>query len=169
MTLLGENKIVDLAEIAQHQALGIIDTHGQYLTFVLDNEEYGVEILSVDEIRCWEKPTLIPNAPNFVKGVINLRGKIAPIIDLRIKFAIGKEEYNPTTVVIILKSYFADKNRITGVVVDAVSEVVNIPDEEISGSPEMGDSEVVNYVTGIANVNERVISLLDVHSLLDVT
>jgi len=107
------------------------DATSQYLTFLLAGEEYGLDILKVQEIRGWEQPTMLPNALNYVLGVINLRGTVVPIIDLRQRFALEKSQFGQTTVVVIVKVSSADKERTVGIVVDAVSEVYNVNDEQI--------------------------------------
>ena len=142
------------------------ENYSQFLSFVLANEEYCVDILCVEEIRCWEEPTLVPNSPEEVKGVINLRGKIVPIIDLRIKFGVGEVIYSPTVVVIILKTPFEQRNRMAGIVVDAVSEVTNIFDDSIGACPDNGGDNVSNYMSGIASIREKVVSIVDVEKLL---
>ena len=105
----------------------------EYLTFRLDQEEYGIDILKVQEIRGYEKPTRIANAPEFIKGVVNLRGTIVPIVDMRLKFNCAKAEYNTFTVVIILNL----RNRIVGIVVDSVSDVMELPPESLKAAPDI--------------------------------
>ena len=107
----------------------------QFLTFILSDEEYGVDILRVQEIKGWDSVTNIPNTPKYVRGVINLRGTIVPIIDLRIRFSMEQREYGPTTVVIVLKVMSGDNDsRIMGIVVDGVSDVYNIKKENINAA-----------------------------------
>lgn len=142
------------------------ENYSQFLSFVLANEEYCVDILCVEEIRCWEAPTLVPNSPEEVKGVINLRGKIVPIVDLRVKFGVGEVMYSPTVVVIILKTQHEQRNRMVGVVVDAVSEVTNIFEDDIGACPDNGGDNVSEYMSGIASIREKVVSLVDVAKLL---
>ncbi len=108
----------------------------EYLTFRLDQEEYGIDILKVQEIRGYEKPTRIANAPEFIKGVVNLRGTIVPIIDMRLKFNCAKAEYNSFTVVIILNL----RNRIVGIVVDSVSDVMELAPENLKAAPDIDSS-----------------------------
>ncbi|WP_428239451.1 chemotaxis protein CheW [Gynuella sp.] len=143
------------------------DQLDQYLTFIVEKEEYGVDILSVQEIRGWDSATSIPNAPAYLKGVINLRGTIVPIIDLRTRFQLPTIEYGPMTVVIVLKLSFHDKERVVGVVVDAVSDVYSIPKEDIKESPEMDANISSNFIKGLANVNEKMIILLDLALLME--
>jgi len=147
------------------EGLDFISSGEQYLTFSLGSEQYAVDILSVEEIRSWEQPTHIPNAPKFVKGVINMRGVIVPIIDLRIKFRIGEEKYCKTTVVIVLKAWHDNNYRTMGFVVDAVSDVLNAEESDIKTAPAFGGSLAPHYVKGLVNVDENVVTLLDVTAL----
>ena len=134
----------------------------EYLTFRLDQEEYGIDILKVQEIRGYEPPTRIAHAPEFIKGVVNLRGTIVPIVDMRLKFNCSKAEYNSFTVVIILNLH----RRVVGIVVDSVSDVVEIPAEAIRPSPEMSSAIDAAYMRGLAQVGERMVILLDIESML---
>lgn len=138
----------------------------QYLTFILAGEEYGVDILRVQEIRGWTRTTPIPNAPDYIKGVINLRGTIVPIVDLRKRFRMDEMEYGPTTVVIVLRTKHEDKDRIMGIVVDAVSEVYSFDSEQCQAPPDLGNAVAEQFVTGLATVEEAMIILLDIDSLL---
>ncbi len=143
------------------------DPSEQYLTFFVDDEEYGVSILSVQEIRGWENATMIPNSPTFIKGVINLRGTVVPIIDLRDRFGMSAIEYGPTTVVIVLKVLTRDRHhKVMGIVVDAVSEVHNFSSAEIQPSPEMSDNANTAYIQGLGSVGEKMVILLDINRLL---
>ncbi|MGF1705719.1 chemotaxis protein CheW [Enterovibrio baiacu] len=137
-----------------------------FLSFDLAHELYGVDIKAVEEIRVWESPTTIPRAPTFILGVINLRGMIVPIMDLRVRFNIGVVEYLPTTVVLILRAGEAAGNRMMGIVVDAVSDVIDMGDNSLI--PPIGDSKVMPFVSGLLNVDAQVMSLLDVDALLDI-
>jgi purine-binding chemotaxis protein CheW len=147
--------------------IGMSNNDDQYLTFILDNEEYGIDILRVQEIKGWDKVTRIPNTPEFVQGVINLRGSIVPIIDLRQRFNIEKLEYGPTTVVIVLRVQDEDSDCIMGVVVDAVSDVYNIAKEQLREIPPSFSSSIMESVRCIATVNEKMVILLDVDHLLN--
>jgi purine-binding chemotaxis protein CheW len=129
-------------------------------------EEYGVDILSVQEIRGWESVTPIPNAPDHVKGVINLRGTIVPIIDLRQRFGLEKEQYGPLTVVIVLKVNGARGDRVMGVVVDAVSDVYSLSAADMKAAPDLGDHVNTNYIKGLVNVNSKMVILLAIDELL---
>lgn len=145
-----------------------IDDGDQYLTFCLSNEHYGVDILTVREIRGWENPTLIPNSPDFVKGVINLRGVIVPILDLRIRFQVGEPDYTPTTVVIVLSAGQGQNQCTMGFVVDAVSDVLNADEEEIKPAPAFDGLVKPEYINGLVNVNDHVVTILHVEQLLTV-
>lgn len=138
----------------------------QYLTFILAGEEYGVDILRVQEIKGWDTVTPIPNTPEFIKGVINLRGTIVPIIDLRQRFGLDSIPYGPMTVVIMLKVITNDAERVMGVVVDAVSEVYNVADGEMQPTPDFGTVVSVDYVQGLATVDGKMVIVLDIDHLL---
>lgn len=134
----------------------------EYLTFTLGNEEYGIDILKVQEIRGYDPVTHIANAPEFIKGVINLRGVIVPIIDMRIKFKVGEPTYHEFTVVIIMNVL----ERIIGMVVDGVSDVVALTAEQIKPSPEMGAAMDTDYITGLGTVNDQMLILVDIEKLM---
>lgn len=138
----------------------------QYLTFIMADEEYGVDILSVQEIRGWDNVTPLPNSPNYIKGVINLRGTIVPIIDLRQCFGITKLEYGPLTVVIVLKIKDGDTDKIIGIVVDAVSDVYSISGEAMKDAPSLGDNVNTSYIRGLANIQNKMLILLEIDKLL---
>jgi len=150
------------------EALRNIDSaENQYLTFMLAGEEYGVDILTVQELRGWEKTTPIPNTPSFVLGVINLRGVVVPIVDLRDRFGLERMEYGPTTVVIIVKVDAGGKDRILGIVVDAVSEVYDINKDDMQPPPDMEGSISIDFVTGLATMDEKMVILLDITKLVN--
>lgn len=138
----------------------------QYLTFTLENEEYGVSILEVQEIRGWESATKIPNTPNYVLGVVNLRGTVVPIIDLRIRFNLSSAEYTDTTVVVLVKVEHEGRERTLGVVVDAVADVYNIAQDEINETPDIGGAINSSFIKGLATVDEKMIILLDISPLI---
>ena len=140
----------------------------QYLTFIMSGEEYGVDILAVQEIRGWEEPTSIPNAPRYIRGVINLRGTIVPIMDLRMRFGLEHIEYTATTVVIILKFDGEHGERVMGIVVDAVSDVYTIADGSTRKPPELTEDDNSDFIKGLVNVNEKMVILLDVEELLNI-
>lgn len=135
----------------------------EFLSFKLGAEEYGIDILKVQEIRGYEKPTRMANSPEFVKGVINLRGTIVPIIDMRIRFALGSVEYDAFTVVIILNL----GARVVGIVVDSVSDVITLTPEEIRPAPEASSHGEANYITGLGTPGERMLILMDIEKLID--
>lgn len=134
----------------------------EYLTFTLGNEEYGIDILKVQEIRGYDVVTRIANAPEFIKGVINLRGVIVPIVDMRLKFRVGEPTYNEFTVVIIMNVL----ERIIGMVVDGVSDVVALSPEQIKPAPEMGAALDTGYITGLGTLNEQMLILVDIEKLM---
>jgi purine-binding chemotaxis protein CheW len=134
----------------------------EYLTFRLGQEEYGIDILKVQEIRGYEDPTRIANAPPFLKGVVNLRGTIVPIVDLRMRFGCDSAEYNSFTVTIVLHL----GQRTIGVVVDSVSDVMNIPSDAVRPAPEMSSAVDAVYLRGLAQLGERMVILLDIESML---
>ena len=139
----------------------------EYLTFRLGGEEYGIDILKVQEIRSYEPPTKIANAPSYLKGVVNLRGLIVPIVDLRVKFNClnenGEPEISVFTVVIVLNV----RGRVMGAVVDSVSDVIQLNEQMIRPAPDMSSSVIdITYITGIAEVGERLLILMDIESLM---
>ncbi|MFA5826643.1 MAG: chemotaxis protein CheW [Gallionellaceae bacterium] len=134
----------------------------ELLTFTLGHEEYGIDILRVQEIRGYDAVTAIANAPEFIKGVINLRGIIVPIVDMRIKFKLGNVSYNELTVVIILNV----ANRVMGIVVDGVSDVIALSGEQIRPAPHFGGTMDTQYITGMGTVGERMIIVIDIEKLM---
>lgn len=138
------------------------DTISEFLTFTLGKEEYGIDILAVQEIRGYDAVTRIPDSPEFVKGVINLRGTIVPVVDLRIKFKLGTVNYDAFTVMIILNV----GTRVVGVVVDSVSDVVGLTKKQIAPPPEFGVSFNTRYLNGLATIDGRMLILVDIEKLL---
>jgi len=134
----------------------------EYLTFRLDQEEYGIDILKVQEIRGYEPPTRVANAPSFLKGVVNLRGTIVPIVDMRLKFNCARAEYNAFTVVIILNL----RNRIVGIVVDSVSDVMELPPESLKPAPEIESVIDSGAVIGLGSLSDRMLILIDIERLM---
>jgi purine-binding chemotaxis protein CheW len=134
----------------------------EFLTFTLGKEEYGIDILKVQEIRGYDAVTAIANTPDFIKGVINLRGIIVPIVDMRIKFNLGKVEYDQFTVVIILNV----ANRVVGMVVDGVSDVITLSADQVKAAPEFGSAIDTQYVMGLGTVDERMLILVDIERLM---
>jgi purine-binding chemotaxis protein CheW len=163
--------ITDAQHVAQHEAARA-STHagGEFLTFRLGNEEYGIDILRVQEIRSYEPPTRIANAPSFIKGVVNLRGVIVPIVDLRMKLGCDSAEYNAFTVVIVLNV----RGRVVGAVVDSVSDVLELGAASIKPAPQMSCAIDSGFITGIGAVRngqgedaaERMLVLMDIEALL---
>jgi purine-binding chemotaxis protein CheW len=176
MEMIAEATHVARHEAARASATGAPgSTHrtsqgGEFLTFRLGAEEYGIDILRVQEIRSYEQPTRIANAPSFIKGVVNLRGVIVPIIDLRLKLGCESAEYNTFTVVVVLNV----RGRVVGAVVDSVSDVLELRKEEIKPSPELNSSVDASYITGIGTVktgqgdseSERMLILMDIEGLM---
>jgi len=139
------------------------ETVGQeFLVFTLGDEEYGIDILKVQEIRGYDQVTRIANTPAFIKGVTNLRGVIVPIIDLRIKFAQPGVEYNDNTVVIVLNL----EHRVVGIVVDGVSDVLSLTQEQIRPAPEFAVTMSTEYLTGLGALGDRMLILVDIEKLL---
>ncbi len=135
---------------------------GEYLTFTLGSEEYAIDILKVQEIRGYTPPTLIANAPPFIKGVINLRGVIVPVVDLRIKFGVSKIEYTPFTVVVILNV----AGRVVGCVVDSVSDVILLNGSQIRQAPNFSGSFDTKYIIGLATIDARMLIVTDIERLM---
>ncbi len=134
----------------------------QYLTFALGDEEYGVAILNVQEIKGYAPVTPIPNTPPWVRGVMNLRGTIVPVIDLRLRLGMPAIDYGPFTVIVVL----AVGAKVVGAIVDAVSDVLSIPDGQVQQTPDLGVAIDVRFVGGIAQADEKLVVLLDAETLL---
>ena len=134
----------------------------EFLVFVLGKEEYGVDILKVQEIRGYEKVTPLPAAPDYLKGVINLRGIIVPVIDLRVKFGMPDPAYDSFTVVVILRI----AGRVIGIVVDGVSDVIRLAPSDIKAAPQLGSLVDASYLAGLAIRDERMILLVDIERFL---
>jgi purine-binding chemotaxis protein CheW len=157
------NMLTDAAHVARHEAARIhAAAGGEFLTFRLGAEEYGIDILKVQEIRSYEPPTRIANAPAYIKGVVNLRGVIVPIVDLRVKLGCDSVEYNGFTVVIVLNV----KGRVVGAVVDSVSDVLELSGEAIKPAPEMHTAVDTGFITGIGSVSDRMLILMDIEALM---
>ncbi|HHB91820.1 MAG TPA: chemotaxis protein CheW [Thioploca sp.] len=146
----------------------IIDISNKYLTFVLATEEYAIDILRVQEIKGWSKVTQIPNTPNYVCGVINLRGTIVPIVDLRLRFNLDYQEYGSMTVVVVVNVISQNgKERIMGIVVDGVSDVYDVTETEIKPPPDFGSVISTEFVKGLATVSDKMVIVLDIDKLLN--
>ncbi|URI08195.1 chemotaxis protein CheW [Aquincola tertiaricarbonis] len=163
--------ITDATEVARHEAQRAVQNAksrggapgGEFLTFRLGAEEYGIDILRVQEIRSYEQPTRIANAPGFIKGVVNLRGVIVPIVDLRLKLGCDSAEYNTFTVVIVLNV----RGRVVGAVVDSVSDVLELAPDTIKPAPELSSGQIdTSYITGIGSVADRMLILMDIEALM---
>ncbi|WP_434213404.1 chemotaxis protein CheW [[Pseudomonas] boreopolis] len=136
---------------------------GEFLSFALGEEHYGVDILKVQEIRGYDTVTRVPDAPDYIKGVINLRGTIVPVIDLRLKLKLKEARYDAFTVMIVLNV----DSRVVGIVVDSVSDVIALSDEQIRPTPEFGAAVDTRFISGIGTEGDRMLILLDIESLLD--
>ena len=140
----------------------------QFLTFILDNEAYGVEILRVQEIKGWTPVTRIPNTPEYMQGVLNLRGTIVPIVDMRMRFSLEQVEYTPITVIIVLSVKSTNGERVIGLVVDSVSDVIDVDEKDIKATPDFGTTLNTEFINGLATSAEHMVMLLDVDKLLSV-
>ena len=158
------NMMTDAAHVASHEAArAAMHASGEFLTFRLGAEEYGIDILKVQEIRSYEQPTRIANAPGHLKGVVNLRGVIVPIVDLRVRLGCDEAQYNHFTVVIVLNV----KGRVVGAVVDSVSDVLELPANAIRPAPPMAAHGADNgSITGIGSVGDRMLILMDIEALM---
>ncbi len=146
--------------------VGDDDKGSQFLSFDVGGEEFAVNILSVQEIRGWEKPTFLPNSPLYIKGVLNLRGTIVPVMDLRNRFRFKCADYLETTVIIILKVKNKDKERLMGCVVDGVSDVFNMEKSEIREVPNYGSGVDERFTAGVMTVSDHAVTLLELSNLL---
>ena len=154
--------IQEAKQIARHETEHNTALAGEFLTFRLGAEEYGIDILKVQEIRSYEQPTRIANVPDFIKGVVNLRGVIVPIVDLRLKLCCDTAEYNSFTVVVVLNV----RGRIVGAVVDSVSDVLELSKDVIKPAPTMNSTVDTKYITGIGSINDRMLILMDIETLM---
>lgn len=139
----------------------------QYLTFMLNGEHYGIEILRVQGVQGWQRVTQIPNMPAFLLGVINMRGDVVPIVDLRLRFSLGSADFTEQTVVVIVRVDCPDHPRTVGLVVDAVSEVHTIQSVDMRKTPEMGGSVGAEYLKGLGMVGDHMVILFDVEKLVN--
>lgn len=141
----------------------------QLLTFIVDGEEYGVDILRVQEIRSWSNPMPIPNTPQYIKGVINIRGDVVAIADLRERLSLPKLEYGATTVIVVLRVNAGGHERVMGVIVDAMSDVTNVPQAAIKPPPTFKNSAEGGLAKGIVTLENKMITILDVDLIFDVS
>lgn len=135
----------------------------QYLTFNLDGQNYGLPILMVQEIKGWTSVTELPNSPNYIRGVLNLRGAIVPVTDLRLRFDLPEKEYDELTVIILVKI----GNRLSGIVVDSVSDVISVKSEDIKENPEYEGNINRAFISGLAHVRDQLFIILDVAKTID--
>jgi purine-binding chemotaxis protein CheW len=143
-----------------------VDTAHQVLTFTLGPESFGVEILRVQEIRGWSPVTAIPESPSHVLGVMNLRGAIVPIVDLRLRLGLERAEYTPLTVIVVLSVESTSGRRNFGIVVDSVSDVTDLKADDVKPAPDMGGEARADYIRSLAALGDRMVMLLDVDRLL---
>lgn len=141
---------------------------GKYLTFLLGNEEYGIQILKVKEIIGMMEYTIIPKTPKFVKGVINLRGKIIPILDLRLKFELEEKEYDKITCIIVVEVEKEGNKKQIGIIVDTVSEVLNIQGEEVESPKDYGVEIEGDFLLGIGKLKSKVVMLMDIERVVSI-
>ncbi len=161
-----EVRIVELAETMNQAIKATTIKMGKYLTFSLDEEEYGIGILKVKEIIGMMSITSVPRTPEFVKGVINLRGKVIPVMDLRLKFSMKAIPYSDRTCIIVVEIESQGSTVLIGIVVDAVSEVLNIKEEDIEETPAFGTNLNTDYILGMAKMEGGVKILLDINKVL---
>lgn len=155
------NEILDMFDVMGGVEEGVL----QYLTFELNQEHYGVEILRVQEIKGWDHVTKIPNTPLHLCGVLNLRGAVVPIVDLRLFFEMPFQPYTKTTVVVVLRVQDVTQ-RTVGVVVDAVSDAHNVHPDEIHAAPDFGKEVSTEFISGITRIDDNMVMLLDIDKLL---
>jgi purine-binding chemotaxis protein CheW len=138
----------------------------QYLTFGIGDEDYGIRILSVQEIRGWETVARVPNTPEYIKGVLNLRGTAVPVVDLRMRMELSNPKYDNTTVVIVVRAELNGEERIASIVVDNVSDVMNARSDEIKKTPDFGNRVNVEFISGLVDVGGKMVMLLDVETFM---
>lgn len=144
-----------------------IEMPQQYLTFLLGDDIYGVDILRVQEVRGWTKVRTIPNTPEYVKGVLDLRGTIVPILDLRTKLSLDAVEYSPITVVIVLSIEVGDEKYVIGIVVDTVSDVLDVMKNEIKKAPNFGTKVETKFIEGMVMADAGMVVLMDIDKMLN--
>jgi purine-binding chemotaxis protein CheW len=162
MGALAEKEIID---VDTHDANGAM----QYLTFMLADETYAIDILRVQEIRGWESVTRVPNTVSYVKGVLNLRGAIVPVIDLRERFSLPRGEYSVLSVVIVVSVFDGDRARIMGMLVDAVNDVIGLRQEDFRQTPVLGSKVDTKFIQGLTPVDNVMVMVLDIDSMLHVS
>lgn len=149
------------------EVMSDLDIYGQYLSFTLGAEDYGVDILRVQEIKGWEEVRPLPDTPKYIKGVLDLRGTIVPIVDLRSRFNLDSVEYTPTTVTIVLSIRTETKEFIIGIVVDGVSDVLDVKSDDVRQVPDLGTQINTDYIRGAVSQGNRMILLLDADRLFN--
>ncbi len=142
------------------------DESRQFLTFTLAEEEYGVDILRVQEVKGWAPVTKIPRSPDYVQGVLNLRGTIVPVVDLRMRFHLDRIDYTRRTVIVVINIEIDAGRRVIGVVADGVSDVINVPVENVKDAPDFGTKVHTDFISGLATIDENMVMLLDIDKLL---
>lgn len=152
---------------AEMNELSIQEAGEQYLTFVLGNEEYAIEILKVQEIKSWSPVTPIPCSPDYLLGVINLRGAIVPVVDLRQKFGLDSKEFTPVTAVIIVRATDSDQQRVAGMVVDQVAEVYHLQSGQIQESAGIAASIDADFISGLAQIDEKLVIMINLENIID--
>jgi purine-binding chemotaxis protein CheW len=151
----------------RHEEAGV--KSGKFLTFELDDEVYGVGILKVKEIIGIMDITPVPQSPHYMKGVLNLRGKIIPVVDLRLKFGFAERAYTERTCIIVVELSQAEGKMLVGIIVDAVSEVTNIAETDVEETPDFGSTFAADYIHGMAKIKGKVVILLDIGRVLGTT
>ncbi len=157
---------MDFDDLTTTDANSLNQVLEQYLTFEIDGEVYGIDILKIREIKGWEGVRDVPNTPDFMKGVINLRGIMVPVVDMRLRFGMKQVEYTPTTVVIVVSVMSNEKEILIAFVVDAVSDVMDISDDNYRDIPTFGCKIDARYMTGMAVVEDKTIILLNVDKIM---
>jgi purine-binding chemotaxis protein CheW len=152
--------------MAEQKDMPLADKAGKYLTFALGGEIYGLEILKVQEIIGMMNVTRVPRTPEFIRGVINLRGKVIPVVDLRIKFGLNAQEDTEKTVIIVVQITRASQQVTMGTIVDEVSEVMDIEGEQIEPPPQLGAEVETDFILGMGKIGEKVVMLLDIDKVL---
>jgi purine-binding chemotaxis protein CheW len=158
--------MTEIDEKVDQTAVTMAEKEGKYLTFTLDNEEYGISILKIKEIIGMMPITSVPQTPEFVKGVINLRGKVIPVVDLRLRFGMESIEYTERTCIVVVEIAERYDNIVIGIVVDSVSEVLNIKGEDIEDTPTFGTKLDTDYILGMAKMEGGVKIMLDIDRVL---
>ncbi len=151
-----------------HDHSGLEEVEGQqYLSFLLDNEEYAIDILRVQELRGWVPVTRVPDMPGYLKGVLNLRGAIIPVVDLRERFSLPQVSYSATTVVIVIKVLSGEIERVMGIIVDAVAETYVFSEQQVQSAPQVGGAIHSDFITGLVALDQRMIVLMDIDALMN--